>query len=409
MDADVVVVGGGPAGLAAAIALGRQGIQTQLLDRGPLPQQRKVCGEGLMPSGLEVLARLGARARLPEDAVHPFQGIRYLSREGRIATGRFRGGPGLGIRRDVLSRALLEEAHSLAPVDLRPEVSLLDVQLSSDRVELQTSHGPLRARFLVGADGLLSRVRSQVGLAGPRGRRRRFGTNQHFAIAPWSPFVDVHWGDGVEAYITPVAPDQVGVAMLWDTWRGPPRPAGSAIMRTLLARFPVLDERLRDAKPIDTAASVGSLAQGTSGVVRDRVALLGDAAGYLDAITGEGLSLALEEAVALGEILPALLASDRLGAADLAPYTRAHHRITAPYYRFTGLVLAIGRSPWLVERLVGMLGRHEGLFTSFLDVNMGRAGLASLGPTGWARVIWTFCFPPPHRPGRVVRAMDRPD
>ena len=99
MDADVVVVGGGPAGLASAIALGQQGIHTQLLERGPLPQQRKVCGEGLMPSGLEVLARLGARSRLPEHAVHPFEGIRYLSHKGRVATGTFRGGPGLGIRR----------------------------------------------------------------------------------------------------------------------------------------------------------------------------------------------------------------------------------------------------------------------------------------------------------------------
>jgi 2-polyprenyl-6-methoxyphenol hydroxylase-like FAD-dependent oxidoreductase len=301
----------------------------------------------------------------------------------------------------VLSRALLEEAESLASVEIRTGVSVLDVQISDDCVELETSQGPVRGRFLVGADGLLSRVRSLVGLAGPRGERRRFGTNQHFAIAPWSPFVDVHWGDGVEAYITPVAPDQVGVAMLWDIWSGPPKPAGPAIMKTLLARFPILDERLRDATPIDVAASCGSLANSATAVVRDRMVLIGDATGYLDAITGEGLSLAFEESVALGEILPPLLASDRLAAPHLAPYARAHHRITAPYYRFTGLVLALGRFPWLVERLVGMLGRHESLFTSFLDVNMGRAGLASLGPTGWARVIWAFCFPPPHRSGQV--------
>ena len=239
----------------------------------------------------------------------------------------------------------------------------------------------------MGADGLRSRVRRLAGLEGRRGARRRYGAGQHFEIRPWSPFVEVHWGSGVEAYLTPVAPDRVGVALLFDAADAPPRPAGSQLVSTLLSRFPALAERFRDAEACDAPRATGPLAQGTLGVARDRLVLVGDASGYLDAITGEGLSLAFEEALALGEIVPPLLAANRLRRADLAPYVAAHRRITAPYYRFTGLVLTLGRFPPLVERVVAMLGRDPDLFSTFLDVNMGRVGLAEIGPRTWARAL----------------------
>jgi flavin-dependent dehydrogenase len=108
----------------------------------------------------------------------------------------------------------------------------------------------------------------------------------------------------------------------------------------------------------------------TSDVVREPVLLIGDAAGYVDAITGEGLSLAFAEALALGEtVAPALQAAENLGRA-LRAYRRRQRAITRSYRFFTTLVLSAGRHPALVERLVVLLGRHPRLFQRLLSANM---------------------------------------
>jgi len=144
---------------------------------------------------------------------------------------------------------------------------------------------------VVGADGLHSRVRRAVGLEPARARRPRFGQRRHFPVEPWSDLVEVHWADHVEAYVTPVSDQVVGVALLtslrgcgWDD---------------LVARFPLLKQRLGGAVPLDTALGAGPLRQDVSARVRGRVLLVGDAAGYVDALTGEGLAVGLASAEAV--------------------------------------------------------------------------------------------------------------
>src|SRR5262249_26606450 len=149
-------------------------------------------------------------------------GIRYVSRLGRTAAADFPVGPGRGIRRTALSSALLARVSRLENVVVRFGTRA-DLQGMSDRVVVRVGAEVLSAPLIVGADGLTSRMRVATALA--RGARRhwRWGMRQHFAVAPWSDYVEVHWGPGVEAYVTPVAGDEVGLAFLWDrrSFRGP--------------------------------------------------------------------------------------------------------------------------------------------------------------------------------------------
>lgn len=280
-DADVLIAGGGPVGLAAAIEARRRGNSVIVAEPrdGPID---KVCGEGLMPGALTALHELGV-----DPVGHPLVGISY--RDGRRhVEHRFRSGPGRGVRRTVLHRALHERADEMGTQFLPVRID----HLSQD-ADGVTAAG-VRARWLLGCDGLHSKVRRLAGLAraerGAAGRRvagRRFGLRRHFRIAPWTDFVEVHWGRGVEAYVTPVADDEVGVALL-----GPP---GVGYSRQL-ASFEELWGRLRAAEPVTRVSGAGPLRQETRRRVAGRVRLVGDASGYVDALTGEGLRVGFAQA-----------------------------------------------------------------------------------------------------------------
>lgn len=321
-DIEALIVGAGPAGLATAIGLARRGQRAVVVERRSAPLD-KACGEGLMPMGVRQLADLGVDVEKLDAA--PFRGIRFVdARDGRARlTGRFATGPGLGIRRTELSRALLEAARR-AGIQVVLDCALERWRIVDEGtcVVAQTSSGEVRARYLVGADGLNSAIRAQAGLARAAERSRRFGVRSHFRLAPWSDHVEVHWADGAEAYVTPVAPDAIGVAFLW---------RGKGVHpRALLARFPALAERLRGAEPIDAMRGAGPFWQGARARFAGRVALVGDAAGYTDAVTGEGVALALRSADALASVVAA--------REPLARYDAAWRRLTRTHRRFARLL-----------------------------------------------------------------------
>ena len=184
MTTDLAIVGGGPAGLATAIIAAEHGLESIVVDRRALPLD-KACGEGLMP----------------ESGRTPFVGVRYVDGD-VVAEGRFPGGPGWGVRRTALVAGMVARARALG-VTLRYECAAREWRSLDDGIELATDAGGVRARLLVGADGLASAIRRDAGLGGPPRGRRRFGMRRHYAVAPWSPFVEVHWGARAEAYVTP--------------------------------------------------------------------------------------------------------------------------------------------------------------------------------------------------------------
>jgi flavin-dependent dehydrogenase len=317
---DLVVAGGGPAGLVTALHAARAGLETQVWEpRAGVVD--KACGEGLMPGALAALLRLGV-----DPPGHPFDGIRYVG-SGRTADARFRAGPGRGIRRTTLHGALHDAALAAgARIVQRP---VTDVHQDDDGVTVDGT----RARHLVAADGLHSPVRRALGLDRPGSGHPRFGLRRHFRVPPWSPYVEVHWGREVEAYVTPVAADLVGVAVLGST-------KGS--FDTKLGTLPDLAARLREGEPADQVRGAGPLRQGARGRVAGRVLLVGDAAGYVDALTGEGLALAFAQAEAA---VAAVVDGDpRRYEAEWARLTRRYRLLTA--------ALVIATRPPLARRVL---------------------------------------------------------
>ena len=346
---DVVIAGGGPAGLAAAIRSAQRGFRTVLYERqAGLPD--KACGEGLMPSGARELERLGVR--IPQDQCAPFRGIRYLQEDGTAIEAAFRGGAGTGIR-----RVALEEALRARALDCGAELqhgAVAGFAAQADRVAVETGGGTLEARLLIAADGLNSPLRRAAGLQAQRaGDPLRFGVRRHFQLAPWTDFVEVYWAPGVEAYVTPVSPRAVNVAFLRD------RDAGDGFEQ-LLERFPRLQERVAGAPSGSEARGAGPLLQRVRGAFAQRLALVGDAAGYVDAITGQGLSLAFSSAALLVEALPADLAT------DLGPALRLYQKRLLPRWLAYALparaLVALSRRPALRRAAFRSLGAVPGAF-----------------------------------------------
>jgi len=354
--ADVVIAGGGPAGLTTAIAARLQGLQVIVLDRARPPVD-KACGEGLMPDGVEVLRSLGVD--LQEVDSHPFRGIRYIDDQ-MAAEGLFPDAPGLGIRRTGLHGALRHRAEAVG-VDLRWGVQARGILAGG----FETDSGPVRGRWLVGADGRASRIRKWAGLGRRPARRGRFGVRRHFELEPWSDLVEVHWGDGCEAYVTPVGESMIGVALLWS--------GKTATFDELLRSFPDLQRRLGNAPVASKDRGAGPLQQRRRAVISGDLALVGDASGYLDAITGEGLALSFRQAVAL---------VDAIVAGDLGRYVVAHRRIVRYPNAITRLLLVVERHPRLRRRVMRSLAADSSLMSRFLALKMRVGGPRVFGSDG---------------------------
>ncbi|WAC92796.1 NAD(P)/FAD-dependent oxidoreductase [Mycobacterium sp. Aquia_213] len=325
-DTDLLIVGGGPGGLATALQARRHGLSVIVAEPREDPID-KACGEGLMPGGLAELTSLGV-----DPVGMPFRGIAYVS-EQRRAEALFRTGPGRGVRRTTLHAALEARAKEQDTEWIRTKVTSVE----------QDAHGVsaagIRAKFLVGADGLHSTVRRSVGIRATAGKPRRYGVRWHFTVPAWSEFVEVYWSRLGEAYVTPVEPDLVGVAILSQG-------------RPDLGWFPRLARHLEGASR-GHPRGCGPLRQVVSRRVAGRVLLVGDAAGYEDALTGEGVSLAVKQAAA---------AVDAIVNQTPAAYEASWHRVTRNYRLLTRAVV-LASTPRATRRaIVPACERLPGVF-----------------------------------------------
>jgi len=369
----VVVIGGGPAGLAAAITCARQGVPTRLVERQSFPIN-KACGEGLLPNGVSALSRLGLDMTRVRDSAAHISGIRYVSRKGRSAEATFSHGYGLGLRRVDVSTLLHAHASSLPALTIQtghPASLTFDAQA---RPVVQVGSETLRPRLVIGADGLHSRTRHTMGSVVTERPRRRWGCRQHFEGEAWTDHVEVYFGRGFEVYVTPLKRG-VTVAVLWEGPSVRP-PSGQSPVVHLASQVPPLWKHLNGRRVTDRPQADGPFDVRVPRPWRAGVLLVGDAAGYGDPVTGEGVGLALEQALLLaGTVVPALQveSSDVVVPADvLADFTRRARAHARTNRHLTAVLLALTRVPALTECAVAALASHRSLFTHLLDVNMGR-------------------------------------
>jgi flavin-dependent dehydrogenase len=316
---DLVVAGGGPVGLVTSLYAARAGLDVQVVEprRGVID---KACGEGLMPAAVAGLVDLGVRLQ-----GHRIDGIRYVDPRNDVQA-RFRHGPGRGVARTELHDALLDAVR-----DTGIEVAHRSVTCVEDRGDHVLVDGE-PARYLVAADGLHSPVRRLLGLDAPAGVGRRYGLRCHVETVPWNSFVEVHWSPLGEAYVTPVGEDRVGVAVLGHRGR----------FEDLLGGISTLAPRLLGL-PRSRVRGAGPLRQRSSARVRGRALLVGDAAGYVDALTGEGIAVGVAQARA---------AVAAVVAEDPASYERSWRRVTRRHDLLTRGLLTVTRHRSLRTRIV---------------------------------------------------------
>lgn len=361
-ETDVLIVGGGPAGLAAALAARAHGLRVVVAEAATPPID-KACGEGLMPDSLAALRGLGVT--IPEGDSFPFRGIRFLGR-GTSVDASFPSGCGVGLRRTVLHQRLAGHAEAAG-------ATLLWGRRVTDLCEDQAMVGgeEIHFQWMVGADGERSPVRRWAGLDGHRRNSRRFGFRRHYRVEPWTDCMEIYWGANCQVYVTPIAANEVCVALI----------SRDAHLRLdeALAGFPEVVRRLSRATPSTKERGAVTASRRLQRVAKGRVALIGDASGSVDAITGEGLCLAFRQAGPLAR---------SLASAELGTYEREHARLMRRPVWMAGLMLSLDRFPRLRGAALPALASRPHLFSKLLAMHVGELPAVnflfqSALPLGW--------------------------
>jgi 2-polyprenyl-6-methoxyphenol hydroxylase-like FAD-dependent oxidoreductase len=342
-----------------------------------------------MPDSLRDLALLGVEIQ-PEDGAS-FQGIRFVhhqsARDGAVAvadvaTAAFpanRGsGAGVGLRRQALHARLVARAEEVG-VHLRWESQ---VQLK-EAGQVLVAGEACGYDWLIGADGQSSQVRRWAGLERGVTLSRRFGFRQHFAVEPWSPYVEVHWGRSGQAYVTPTGPHEVCVATVA---RDP-----HCRVQAILDEMPQLRERLcataqRAPEGVDNERGSLTTTRRLARVARGRVVLVGDASGSADAITGEGMGMGFRQALLLAECLD---------AGDLVRYNRMHSGILKLPQTMARVMLLMDRSSGFRDRALRMLTAEPAIFARLLGVHLGAESFGRFVAAKGVEVAWRLAVQRP--------------
>lgn len=372
--AQVVVVGAGPAGAALALELARDGVDVLVLDSQRFPRF-KPCGEFMSPQCVPLLERLGAAGALRGAGAQEVRGMQLAS-YGRSARGRFvdigrARAPaeyGWALRREVFDATLLDQARRAGARVLEGWRVRTLLRAPSGRilgVEARDAQGRsrcVRANWTVGADGLQSRVAAELGVQRETPQLRRIALTTRYRGVAHDGFAQAHFFDEGYFALAPVDAGLVSVNLvLWKSAferTGLPR---DEAFEHWLARTPAVREQLAGGERVDPLRGIGPLARSTTRQTFDGAALVGDACGYVDPVTGEGTYFALQGAALLAPTLRDALGADRTDAEALAPYLSGRSREIAPRARLCGwLVHALAR-PSIARGVFRLLESRRGL------------------------------------------------
>lgn len=342
----VFVVGGGPAGLATAIAARRKGFTVTVAD-GVGAVIDKACGEGLMPATQEALAELGVA--LPVAQGYRFKGIRFVEKSASVEA-EFPSGRATGIRRTLLHECLVDEAEKF-DVKLLWKTPVIGIEAGGVRLK----SGLVPAGWIIGADGAHSRVRRWAGLESTTTNRQRFAARRHYRVRPWSEFMEIYWGARVQAYVTPIADEEVCIVMMGEGLQ-------DVKFEQALKILPELRERLSSAEAVGRERGAITSIRSLKRVWRNNIALVGDASGSVDAITGEGLRLTFRQAAAVAQAME---------SGNLADYQREHRKLAYRPTLMATMLQRLARYDRLRIRMFRMLSQNPELFARLLAVHVG--------------------------------------
>jgi geranylgeranyl reductase family protein len=382
-DVDVVVVGAGPAGAATAILLAERGWSVTLLDKAAFPRP-KICGEYLSPEAARVLDRLAVLKAVDQAGAQPLHGMKIVAPDGTALEGLYpTSGPWRGYRdhalaipREVLDRILVDRARGL-PVDVRERhrvTGLLHQAGSVAGVTAQDEDGrdlKIPARLVIGADGRASVVASSLGLV-RRHRLRRMALIQYVSgLEGIQDRGEIYLDPPDYAILNPVAPGLVNLGLVVPL--GHARPFARRLETFFGARLRQLRHlapRLDGMRAEGRLTAMGPLAYRVSEPQVGGVMLVGDATGFYDPFTGEGIFTALRSAELCTETAHAALTRDDVSVSALAVYGMRRRAELAAKSRVTrGLQLLISRRrlsnlaarvlvrrPHLLHTLLGVFG-----------------------------------------------------
>jgi menaquinone-9 beta-reductase len=381
---DVVVVGAGPAGTAAAVFLKQRGHDVLLLDAARFPRD-KICGEGVSPEAWRLLEATGAASRVRRLHPQPLRGMTLVAPDGTSFSGEYGSlrEPGFALRRDALDLALLEGARD-ERVEVREGVRVTGLLFERGvvaGVSLENGRGPeeVKARLVVGADGRRSVVARRLGLLREHPRWRRFAVRGYWdGVQGLTDHGEMHVGGPGYCGIAPLSGAAANVTFVLDG-ADLASAAGDlqGFYRRTLGQWPRIQERLDRARLLSPPRAIGPLALEARRVSAPGVLVIGDAAGFYDPFTGEGVTLALRGAELAAAVADRAL---RVGdASDLRAYDRARDAATRDKFRLNRLLQQIvgrpalanavahrlRRRPDLADRLVGIAGDFVPARTAF--------------------------------------------
>ncbi len=340
-----------------AIAASQAGLHSVVAD-GSEPPIDKACGEGLLPETQAALQELGIS--LDDREGFPFSGIRFLHRRDQVAA-VFPKGKGIGIRRTILHERLVQRAQECGVEFLwnTPIARIFDNCV-------HTTRGPMQARWIVGADGSGSRVRRWCGLDADQVRSLRHATRRHYFVHPWSKFTQVYWGERAQAYVTPISYEEVCIVVMAAS-------SADASFDAVLREWPVLRNRLAGAELGGRERGAVTLMHRLRHVVSGNVALVGDASGSVDSITGDGLRLCFRQALELAAALK---------AGDLQLYETLHGKLASRSTIMARLMLMLANNGSLRERAIRSMAANPELFSRLLAIHVGDSTPAQVVSAG---------------------------